>query len=143
MFSTLIAAQAAFAFLLLAGSGLMLHSLIRLQQTDRGFHPEHVLTLRVPVGGGLANSGPGKHDARPQQIAYYHDILERLERIPGISAVAYTNNLPLSGATTSLGTIQGGSMVMGRTVMSAIFHRNGDSPHQRPLFRGRGQGPGR
>ena len=132
MFSLLIAAQGAFAFLLLAGSGLMLHSLIRLEQTDRGFHPEHVLTLRVPVGGSVANSGPGKYDTRPQQIAYYHDILERIERIPGVSSAAYTNNLPLSGATTSLGTIQGGSMVFGRTVSPQYFTAMGI-----PLIKGR------
>lgn len=132
MFSALIAAQGAFAFLLLAGSGLMLHSLIRLEQTDRGFRPEHVLTLRVPVGGSVANNSPGKHDTRAQQIAYYHDILERIERIPGVSAAAYTNNLPLSGATTSLGTIQGGSMVFGRTVSPQYFTAMGI-----PLIEGR------
>ncbi len=122
MFSALIAAQGAFAFLLLAGSGLMLHSLIRLEQTDRGFRPEHVLTLRVPVGGGsAANGGPGKHDTRAQQIAYYHDILERVERLPGVVAAAYTNNMPLSGATTSLTTQQGGRMVFGRTVSPRYF----------------------
>ncbi len=132
MFSVLIAAQAAFAFLLLAGSGLMLHSLIRLEQTDRGFHPEHVLTLRVPVGGSFANSGPGKYDTRPQQIAYYREILERVERIPGVIAAAYTNNLPLSGATTSLATIKGGSTVFGRTVSPKYFTAMGI-----PLTKGR------
>src|SRR5205823_2054299 len=50
LFSTLIAVEAGFAFLLLAGSGLMIRSLIRLQQEDHGFRPDHVLTLRVPVG---------------------------------------------------------------------------------------------
>src|SRR5439155_8584363 len=50
LFSTLIALETGFAFLLLIGSGLMIRSLVRLQQEDHGFRPDHVLTLRVPVG---------------------------------------------------------------------------------------------
>ena len=132
LFSILIAAEAGFAFLLLAGSGLMLHSLIRVQQADRGFRPEHVLTLRVPVGGGMSNQSKGKHDTRPQQIAYYHQILERLEHIPGVSAAAFVNNLPLSGANTTLATQHGATMVSARTISFQYFTAMGI-----PLIKGR------
>ena len=133
LFSTLIACESAFAFLLLAGSGLMLHSLIRVQQTDRGFRPDHVLTLRVPVGGlTAANQSKGKYDTRPLQIAFYHDILERLQRVPGIVAVAVVNNLPLSGANTTLTTQQGGDMVAARTISAQYFTAMGI-----PLIEGR------
>jgi putative ABC transport system permease protein len=116
----LIACESAFSFLLLAGSGLMLHSLIRVQQTDRGFRPDHVLTLRVPVGTTGALQAKGKYDTRPRQTAHYHDILERLRRVPGITAVAVVNNLPLSGSNTTL-TSQGGSLVVGRTISAQYF----------------------
>ena len=133
LFSILIACESAFAFLLLAGSGLMLHSLIRVQQTDRGFRPDHVLTLRVPVGGlTAANQSKGKYDTRPRQIAFYHDILERLQRVPGIVAVAVVNNLPLSGANTTLTTQQGGEMVAARTISAQYFTAMGI-----PLLEGR------
>jgi predicted permease len=133
LFSTLIACESAFAFLLLAGSGLMLHSLIRVQQTDRGFRPDHVLTLRVPVGGlTAANQSKGKYDTRPRQIAFYHDILERLQRVPGIVAVAVVNNLPLSGANTTLTTQQGSDMVAARTISAQYFTAMGI-----PLIEGR------
>jgi putative ABC transport system permease protein len=133
LFSTLIACESAFAFLLLAGSGLMLHSLIRVQQADRGFRPDHVLTLRVPVGGlTAANQSKGKYDTRPRQIAFYHDILERLQRVPGIVAVAVVNNLPLSGANTTLTTQQGGEMVAARTISAQYFTAMGI-----PLLEGR------
>src|SRR4030095_12213258 len=49
LFSAMIAVEAGLAFLLLVGSGLMIRSLVRLQQADHGFRPDHVLTLRVPV----------------------------------------------------------------------------------------------
>jgi predicted permease len=101
IFSVLIAAEAAFAFLLLAGSGLMVRSLIRLEQGDHGFHPDHVLTIRVPLGS-LTQPRPAGMDTRPLQIAYYHDLMERLERIPNLRAIAVVNNLPLSGVNTSI-----------------------------------------
>ncbi len=102
IFSTLIALEAGFAFLLLVGSGLMIRSLVRLQQEDHGFRPDHVLTLRVPVGTFSQPRPTGKYDTRPRQMAYYREILERVKTVPGIKAVAIVNNLPLSGVASSL-----------------------------------------
>ena len=102
LFSTLIALEAGLAFLLLVGSGLMVRSLVRLEQADHGFHADHVLTLRVPVGTFTQPGQTGKYDTRPRQMAYYCAILERVKRIPGIKAAAIVNNLPLSGVSSSL-----------------------------------------
>jgi len=124
LFSLLVATQAGFAFLLLAGSGLMIRSLIRLQQTDHGFRPDHVLTVRVPLGTRTDPHPPGKYDSRPRQMAYYHRIVERLRDIPGIQAVAVVNNLPLSGvsATTPLRGPGGETMLTStRTVSPRYF----------------------
>ena len=102
LFSILIGSEAAFAFLLLAGSGLMIRSLIRLQQADHGFKPDHVLTMRVPVGSLRQLRPGGKYDSKPRQMSYYHELVERLHRVPGIKAVAVVNNPPLSDINTSL-----------------------------------------
>jgi len=100
LFSFLIAGEAALAFLLLAGAGLMVRSLIRLEEADMGIHPDHVLTLKVPIGTALHR--PKQFDTRPQQMAYFQQLVERLQTIPGVSAVAVVNNLPLSPANTTL-----------------------------------------
>lgn len=105
LFSILIACEAAFAFLLLVGSGLMIRSLIRLQQADHGFHADHVLTMRVPIGSLTQTRPSGKYDTRPRQMAYYHELVERLKGIPGVRALAVVNNLPLSGANTAVNII--------------------------------------
>ena len=102
LFSILIASEAALAFLLLVGSGLMVRSLIRLQQSDHGFHPDHVLTMRVPVGTFTQPQPKGKYDTKPQQMAYYHELVERLQSVPGVKAAAVVNNLPLSGSNSSI-----------------------------------------
>ena len=104
LFSLLIASEAAFAFLLLVGSGLMIHSLIRLQQADHGFHPEHVLTLRVPLGT-RTQPPRGQYESRPSQMAYYREIMNGIRDTPGVSAIAVVNNIPLSGANTSTAVV--------------------------------------
>ena len=109
LFSTLIALEAGLAFLLLVGAGLMIRSLVRLQQGDHGFRPDHVLTLRVPVGTLTQPRPSGKYDTRPRQMAYYREILERVKTVPGIKAAAIVNNLPLSGISTSLNRNFGGA----------------------------------
>jgi putative ABC transport system permease protein len=134
LFSMFIATEAAFAFLLLTGSGLMVRSLIRLEQADHGFHPDHVLTMRVPLGS-LTQTRPPKYATRPLQMAYYHDLMSRLERIPGVGTIAIVNNLPLSGVNTTT-AMKGpsGEQVLNstRTISPQYFSAMGI-----PLLRGR------
>ena len=64
-------------------------------------------------------------------IAWRQD-LDRLQRIPVVTAAAFVNNLPLSGATTTLSFQKGGTMVEARTVSSQYFTAMGI-----PLVEGR------
>lgn len=80
----------------------MIRSLVRLQQEDHGFRPDHVLSLRVPVGTLTQPRPTGKYDTRPRQMAYYREILERVRTVPGVKAAAIVNNPPLSGVNSSL-----------------------------------------
>lgn len=101
MFSILIGTEAAFTFLLLVGSGLMMHSLIRLEKSDNGFRPDHVLTLRVPVGT-ITQPTPGtKYGTKPSQMAHYQQLVDRLKQIPGVRYAAFVNNPPLSSVNTT------------------------------------------
>ena len=130
LFSILIATEAAFAFLLLVGSGLMIRSLVRLQQEDHGFRPDHVLTMRVPVGMRTPLRPGSKYDTRPRQIAYYSQILKRVQQVAGTQAVAIVNNLPLSGINTSVA--MPGTANSARTISPQYFAAMGI-----PLLAGR------
>ena len=124
LFSVLIASEAAFAFLLFIGSGLLIRSLIRLQSADTGFHADHVLTMRVPIGTQIQTNPGGKYDTRARQIEFYRQVLERLAIVPGVRAVAVVNNLPLSEANTTTvyrGPDGGALGVMTRTVSEQYF----------------------
>ena len=124
LFSILIALEAAFAFLLLVGSGLLIRSLVRLQSADTGFHADHVLTMRVPIGTQIETNPAGKYDTRARQIEFYRQVLERLQVVPGVREVAVVNNRPLSEANTTTvyrGPDGGPLGVMTRTISSQYF----------------------
>jgi putative ABC transport system permease protein len=129
IFSALIASQAALAFLLLTGSGLLIRTVENLQHADNGFLPDHVLTVRVPVGSLTAPRPTGKYDTKPRQMEFYSRVLERLERMPQISAVALVNNPPLSHVNTSTTMPVPNST---RTISPQYFAAMGT-----PLLRGR------
>jgi len=87
----LVVAEIALALVLLVGSGLLLHSLIRLQNVNPGFETENLLTMRV----GL----PAPEARDEQQIAnFYQQILARLEILPGAQAAALTSSVPFTGS---------------------------------------------
>jgi hypothetical protein len=99
---TLIGLEAAFAILLLAGSGLVVRSLIRPIETNHGIRPEHVLTMRLPIGSLTQTAPAGKYHTKPRQMAYYRKLVERLRTVRGVDAVAVVNNLPPSSINTTV-----------------------------------------
>jgi predicted permease len=135
IFSLLIATEAGFAFLLLAGSGLMMRSLIRLEESDHGFRPDHVLTMRVPIGTLTQPGASGKYDNKPSQMAHYQELVERLRQIPGVRYAAIVNNPPLSSVNTTTDFVRPDGAQLGvptRTISEDYFAAMGI-----PLLAGR------
>ena len=80
----LVVAEFAAAMVLLTGAGLLIRSFIAVLDVNPGFHPEHVLTVRV----GLPN------DASPTRAARFYDqVMERIAGLPGVTAVGGVSNL--------------------------------------------------
>jgi putative ABC transport system permease protein len=75
----LVAAELGLAVVLLAGAGLMLKSVWRMNLRPAGFAPENILALRVTLSGARYASWPPKQ-------AYTEEVLRRLQSIPGVLA---------------------------------------------------------
>jgi putative ABC transport system permease protein len=88
----LVAAEIALALALLVGAGLMVKSFLRLQQTELGFRPDNLLTLRVALPWRKYSDAQGPE----RQRQFYQQLLERLAALPGVESAAITSNLPLS-----------------------------------------------
>jgi putative ABC transport system permease protein len=82
---TLVVAEIAMAMVLLVGGGLLIHSFIRLSTTERGYDTSNVVTFQAA----------GRQTIGPPARAFADQMIERLASLPGVTAVGYSNNLPL------------------------------------------------
>ena len=89
--SAVVVAEVVLSFVLLAGAALMLRSFMELQRVNPGFNPAGVLTFR------LANLRINSPEAAG---LFVQDTMARLERIPGVEAVAVGTPLPLDGTAS-------------------------------------------
>jgi putative ABC transport system permease protein len=88
----LIAVEVGLSAALLLVAGLLIASLNRLLQVDKGFETEHVLTLAVDTAGPLYEN-PAARD----QV--FGRVLDNISRIPGVEAAGLITQLPLEGNT--------------------------------------------
>ena len=93
----LAAAQLAIALVLLVGASLLGRSLLRVLSVNAGFRRESVVTMDIRLPGDAP---------KPERIAFLDKLLEQLHRIPGVSAVGGTNELPLSGSRCANGSFR-------------------------------------
>jgi len=78
--------QVAASFVLLAGAGMLLTTLVALQTTRTGFNTTNVLTLLVPVMS---------YGRTPDQvIGFYKETMRRITELPGVDRVAVGTMVP-------------------------------------------------
>jgi putative ABC transport system permease protein len=88
--TTLVVIETALSLLLLAGAGLLLRSFAEILKVDPGFRPDGVLTLRVAL--------PDAVYSKPEQVrGFYRELLDRVQRLPGVESAGAVSALPLSG----------------------------------------------
>jgi putative ABC transport system permease protein len=78
--------QIAASFVLLAGAGMLLTTLLALQSAETGFDTRNVLALNVPV---MTN---GRTPA--QVIDFYKEAMRRITELPGVDRVAVGTAVP-------------------------------------------------
>jgi len=88
--AALIAGEVALAVVLAVSAGLLVKSLWALAQVNPGFSPQQILTVRVTPNQSLC-------EEHSRCVALYAQLLQRIQSISGVSTVAATNALPLSG----------------------------------------------
>ena len=91
--SVLVISQVALAVILLIGTGLMLHSFVRLLQVDPGFKPDHLLTMEISL--------PDARYPNSQKAAFFSLLLEHLRALPEVQSAGAIGHLPLGGAIES------------------------------------------
>ena len=86
--SALIVFEVAASVVLLVGAGLLIQTLFQLFNQYSVLQPEQVLTMRTVL--------PQTKYKEPQQRqAFYEQVLDRVEHLPGVVAAGYTTSIPL------------------------------------------------
>jgi putative ABC transport system permease protein len=75
---------------LLAGAGLAIHSFWNLARVDLGVRTDHILTFSLPVPEGRLSNAE-------QIVAFYRQLLEKLESVPGVFRAEAGSGMPLEG----------------------------------------------
>jgi putative ABC transport system permease protein len=91
--SVLVVAEVALSLVLMVGAGLMIRTLWALHQVDTGCDAKNVETMSLSVP-------PTKYAGPAEESTALNQILNRLRALPGVTAAAGTDALPLQGGST-------------------------------------------
>jgi putative ABC transport system permease protein len=92
--NALVIIEVALSIVLLCGSGLLMHSFIRLQTVDLGFRPDHILVSRLAFPRG-------QYQTAAEKQRFFRELLRRLTALPGVVAATETTSLPPYGGIRS------------------------------------------
>ena len=129
--AVLAAAQVALALVLLVGAGLLLRSFVGLATLDRGYDPTNVIaaSTRHPVTVRPGFATPEELiEAEAARRRFYGELVEAMERVarlPDVTAVGVTSALPLadSGSVIQLVQVGGSPVPSDRTGLPAALLR--------------------
>jgi putative ABC transport system permease protein len=81
-------AEIALTFVLLAGSGLLIRSFLKVQSVDKGFVPSSTVTMGVQLD---------ERYNQDRQNKFFRELIGRASALPGVEAAAAVDRLPLGG----------------------------------------------
>ena len=93
----LVVAEVALALVLLVSAGLLTRSAQHLFSISPGFESSNLLTMQVQTSG--------KRFDKSAADRFFAHALEAVRRVPGVSAAAFTSQLPLSGDVSEYGVL--------------------------------------
>lgn len=110
----LVVAEVAMSVALLVASGLMVKSVVRLNDLDYGYPTDNVFTARI---GLFEESYPDP--AARQRV--WDEVLARAQALPGVQSAALMSSAPGTGSNGNLVQIDGETYTADRDVPSARF----------------------
>lgn len=87
--SSLVVVEMALALVLLVSAGLLIRSLVRMQQVNPGFDPRNVMTASVDV--------PDAKYSDLQKAEFFRLLIPKLAALPGVQSAAAIYPLPMGG----------------------------------------------
>src|SRR5580704_12119992 len=88
--SLLVTLEVGLSAMCLVAGGLLVHSFFKLLNVDRGFDTRRIVTVTVNLPGT-------RYPDRDKRAVFLRTLLDRVTALPGVTAAAVSNMLPLSG----------------------------------------------
>jgi putative ABC transport system permease protein len=101
---TLTVAEVALAVVLLVGAGLLIRSFMNLTSVELGFAPEGIVVGRMSLQGTSAESADARQRLLEQGLARIHGL-------PGVTAVAVSNSVPIEAGLNLAMTPPPGALI--------------------------------
>jgi len=86
-----VVSELGLSLVLLISAGLMLKSLWLLEHVKLGFNPENLLSMTLFLN-------PSKYSETPQKEAFFRQLIQRIQELPGVQSVCMAIPPPLSGS---------------------------------------------
>ena len=91
-----VVAQMCLALVLLAGSGLLIRSFVRLVGVDPGFDASHLLTFKVSLPSS-------KYGTDKALLTFFHELQRRISQLPGVRSAGLCSFPPFTGLGSATG----------------------------------------
>ena len=112
----LVAAQMAFAVVLLAAGALMLRTFRNLRAVQPGFDPAGVVTMQISLPASrYGRAGPQLLESATLASRFHEQLIERVRALPGVQRAAVSTHLPLLSGDWCTGI-----SIIGRTPGSVV-----------------------
>ena len=99
--SALVIGEIAIALVLLAASGLLLRSFEKMRAVELGFRPDHTLAATYSLPHN-------QYDTQAKIDEFNHELVHRLQPLPGVQSVGLTSLLPdIGGDSNSTFVVDG------------------------------------
>jgi putative ABC transport system permease protein len=128
--NALVVAELALAVVLLVGAGLMIRSVRNIASLNPGFDPASIVTLRVSVprvaapAAAVPATPTGAAQPVPEPVVSGRTLLDRVQSVPGVNAVALGSDLPLDGnASATIFAAEGMPPVTAENAPRSYTHR--------------------
>ena len=86
----LVVGEVALSLMLLIGAGLLVKTFVRLQRVNPGVAADQLLTAQI-------NLPESRYREPAQASAFYRELIERLETLPGVQGASVSTMRPLNG----------------------------------------------
>jgi putative ABC transport system permease protein len=90
----LVVGEVAVAMTLLVGAGLMLNSFVRLQRVNPVVNAVKLLSVQI-------NLPETRYPKAAQAATFFHDLIRRVESLPGVESASLSTVQPLSGVAVN------------------------------------------